>query len=209
MYAVWATTIKAVFSQHGSNWIKAEIRRDEQHDKWCQQMERCEARASEAEQLTDWLTASTATFKDKVHLGKRDRQTEMNALLSPSGKLPPSEQTNKQSVSFLAQQDWNFKTVWIERKLIKASAVGFTCWETFFLSVPFIIKNHQRSKSNYRQCVNVSHQRTVDLVNEWRLLKMSRCKRNNMGKHSFLVLNIWLMSYMCPTHRSSLASWMA
>uniref|UniRef100_A0A3Q4IFB9 Notum, palmitoleoyl-protein carboxylesterase n=1 Tax=Neolamprologus brichardi TaxID=32507 RepID=A0A3Q4IFB9_NEOBR len=25
-----------------------------------------------------------------------------------------------------------------------------------------------------------------------------------MGKHSFLVLNIWLMSYMCPTHRSSL-----
>lgn len=65
-----------------------------------------------------------------------------------------------------------------------------------FLSVPFIIKNHQRSKSNYRQCVNVSHQRTVDLVNEWGLLKMSRCKRNNMGKHSFLVLNIWLMSYM-------------
>lgn len=156
--------------------------------------------------LIDWLL-------QQQHLKTKsiwERETDRQKWMRFSVLVGNCHHLNKQTISFLPRSAGLKLQNCLDRaQTYKGICSGFYMLRDLFLSVPFIIKNHQRSKSNYRQCVNVSHQRTMDLVNEWGLLKMSRCKRNNMGKHSFLVLNIWLMSYMCPTHRSSLASWMA
>ena len=99
---------QSCFSQQGSNWIKAGIRLERQHDTWCQQMERRETVASEVEQLTD---KPFLQLLDTVHL--EDRRT---VLVGTCHHL--NKQTNNQFPSSLSRTEtskllgWRTKDIW-------------------------------------------------------------------------------------------------
>lgn len=104
--AAWQTTFremlrtKAVFTQQVSNWIKARIRLDRHHDTWWQQMERCEATASECMQLTYW----PLQIEVKVHLGERGRERgEYSSSVLGGNCRRLNKQTNNQFPSSLSR----------------------------------------------------------------------------------------------------------